>query len=89
MRLIADKALKGANAVIGRLMENMQAGNVLSDDEKRMRYAALHQGNPLSTLVFASRAYQQNPQPGTNPLMEAVKYEREMEKLNAGGESNG
>ena len=88
MRLIVDKALKGANSVIGRLVERVAEGNQLSEDEKRFRYEMLHQGNPLSTLVFASREYLRKPQPGTNPLQTAIDYERKMEQLRSSGGGN-
>ena len=85
MRAIADQALKGANGVIERLTQRIADGNRLTDDEMRMRYDVMHAGNPLSTLLFASKAFNQNPQPGTDPLKMAVAYEQEMERKRARG----
>lgn len=77
MRNIVHRAAIGVNDVLGRVMSNIIAGDVSSEDEQLQRYVTLHRYNPLATQAFVT----QYAPPGVNPVAAQNEYERAMESM--------
>ena len=80
MRQMLRESIEGARDMMVDTVKHLRGGG-LSDEEALRRYQAEHQGRPDALLAFAS----QNAT-GDDVLIEAVRYEQEMERrLQQGG----
>ena len=75
MREMVHEALAGAREMVGEVVGDLRAEARLTDDEVLARYVGQHQGKPWAMLEFAQAAG------GGDPVVEALRYEKEMEKL--------
>ena len=75
MREMVHEALAGAREMVGEVVGDLRAEARLTDDEVLARYVGQHQGKPWAMLEFAQAAG------GGDVLEEALRYEKEMEKL--------
>jgi len=79
MRQLVHDALAGAREMVGEVVRDLRGETQLSDDELLARYEREHRGRPFEMIRFAAAQVG-----GGDALEEALRYEREMEKLMRG-----
>ena len=75
MRGLVHEALAGARELVGEVVGDLREEARLSDDELLARYVAEHRGRPWAMVQLAQAAG------AGDALEEALRYEREMERM--------
>jgi len=78
MRELVHSALAGAREMVGDVVHDLRGEARLTDDELLARYEAQHRGKPFEMIRFAA-----GQAGGVDVLEEALRYEREMERMMA------
>lgn len=76
MRDIVHSALADARQMVGQVVGDLRGEAKLTDDEVLARYETQHRGKPWAVMEFAGQQAG-----GGDVLKEALRYEREMERL--------
>lgn len=76
IRHTVHAALKGVDAMLGKMLPALATGETLSQDEALTRYVMTQRGNPRAIGDFAAKY----APPGLDPMRAAYDYERDMEK---------
>lgn len=77
MRRMIRQVIEGARDEMLRFRRDMVEDRGMSEEELVQRYVTQHRGNVQALIEFA----RQSGPPEGNPLVEAVRYEQQLERL--------